>query len=140
MQTAIRFIAAAASLAILLTVAWLAINGVPANAQAPQNEGDDGSVEYCSDEQVREDPLECPGFWAAYSEPGQAEPDTPTAPDPPPVQERHSGGQLATDEDDRYPWTAGSVPGTSQTCNYSTVGDNPHKSNNPPGDVSVHGW
>ena len=35
MQSSIRFFATAASLVILLTAAWLVINGVPANAQDP---------------------------------------------------------------------------------------------------------
>ena len=35
LQSSIRFFATAASLVILLTAAWLVINGVPANAQDP---------------------------------------------------------------------------------------------------------
>ena len=48
MQTSIRFFAMAASLVILLTAAWLVINGVPAGAKGPPA-GDDSDVKVTVD-------------------------------------------------------------------------------------------
>ncbi len=48
MQTSIRFFAMAASLVILLTAAWLVINGVPAGAKDPPA-GDDSGVKVTVD-------------------------------------------------------------------------------------------
>ncbi len=93
----------------------------------------DGSSQNCSPEQIEEDITKCPGYWATFSDPGQAEPD------PPPGEDTYDG---TTEEIEPEP--TGSSRNSSQlllsSCKFEAQGDNPHNSRRPTGSVSVHGW
>ena len=84
---------------------------------------DGAGVETCSDEQFEADRNECPGYWADFAYAGESRPDR--------VVEGEESG----------PGSQGGSYGLYVLgCDYDTRGDHPHKSNDPPGDVSVHGW
>lgn len=68
--------------------------------------------------------MDCPGYWAEFATENQAEPN--------PVEADPADQPSKSYRDQPLP--------VAGDCDFETRSDYPHRSNNPPGSASVHGW
>ena len=102
-------------LLLVVTMAGLLLFSGVTFAAGPSG-GDNSDAESCSEEQIREDPSNCPGSWASSED----------------MTREHRDALSKDSGSDESQGLFG--------CDFETKGDYPHNSRRPPGYVSVHGW
>ena len=103
-------------LVVMVMATLLLFSGISYAEGPPADEGE--AIEFCTPEEFETDPDNCPGTWASSSD----------------ITPEHREDYLDDDE------SATSDTQALLGCDFQTRGDWPHRSNNPPGYVSAHGW